>query len=404
MRTKLREMRHNERILIAVDVLLQSKSSFMSVFLMAFMMKVSLSDSPRDFIVYCLVRYAIMGIIAVLLIPFFKKHPLVAWRSSMIFSILEITTIILFSSWPGFIYVIALFSALESTLYWRPKIIFDTQEVSDENRVNFKSTGQICLEIVKIVMPIVLGFAIDANGYQNAAIFILIISTAQLVLSLFFHPHHAAVQKHKLMSSVKHLFAHESLQRILWMQLLRGLLTASAAYIVVATISLNRATVDNTQRGFVTAIASVAAIIVLLIYRKLAKSPRHQKMVLVSLAPAVILVPLIVFLFPNDPIICFAFYTFTTAVLASLIDSTVSVVRIQDILSRHAKNDDDRVAIEALGEMALSVGRVISLGILLLVVIFADYRHELILAIITAFLVLPLISILISAKALAKDK
>ena len=78
-------MRRSERILIAVDVLLQSKSSFMSVFLMAFMMKASLSDSPQDFVVYCIVRYAIMGVLSVLLIPFFKKHPLVAWRSSMVF-------------------------------------------------------------------------------------------------------------------------------------------------------------------------------------------------------------------------------------------------------------------------------------------------------------------------------
>ena len=63
MRSSLKNMRRSERILIAVDVLLQSKSSFMSVFLMAFMMKASLSDSPQDFVVYCIVRYAIMGVL-----------------------------------------------------------------------------------------------------------------------------------------------------------------------------------------------------------------------------------------------------------------------------------------------------------------------------------------------------
>ena len=397
-------MRRSERILIAVDVLLQSKSSFMSVFLMAFMMKASLSDSPQDFVVYCIVRYAIMGVLSVLLIPFFKKHPLVAWRSSMVFSILEILTIILFNSWQGFIYVTAIFSALESTLYWRPKIIFDTQEVSDENRVSFKSTGQILLEIAKIIMPIILGFTIDASGYQNAAIFILVISIAQLVLSLFFHPRRQTVKKHDIKGSLKQLFAHESLQRLLWLQLLRGLVTASAAYIVVATISLNRAAVDNTQRGLITSLASIVAIIILLIYRKLAKSPRKQKLVLVSFTPAVILMPLITFCFPSDPIISFAYYVFTTAIVASLLDSTVGVIRIQDILSRHLKNDDDRVAIEAFGEMALSIGRVISLGILLLVVCFADFRQELILAFITAFLILPLVSISISKKALEADR
>ena len=62
------------------------------------------------------------------------------------------------------------------------------------------------------------------------------------------------------------------------------------------------------------------------------------------------------------------------------------------------------MAIEAFGEMALSIGRVISLGILLLVVCFADFRQELILAFITAFLILPLVSISISKKALEADR
>ncbi len=398
-------MRHNERILIAVDILLQSKSSFMNVFLMAFMMKASLSESPQDFIIYCLVRFALMGVFAIVLIPLFKKHPLFAWRCSMVFSILQISTIILFSSWPGFIYVTALFSALESILYWRPKIIFDTIEVSDQNRVNFKSTGQILIEAAKIIMPIVLGFAIEGSGYQNAAIFILIISILQLVLSLFFRPRqHYHSAKRNVFRSVQTLFEHESLQRLIWLQLLRGLLTASAAYIVVSTIALNRAATDDIQRGFMTALGSIFAIIVLLIYRKFARSNRAQKVMLVSFAPAVILVPLINFFFPESNTIGMIFYIFTAAVVASLMDSTVGVVRIQDILSRHAKNDDDRVVIEAIGESFLSIGRAISLGILLLVVCFSSYRFELLFAFMTAFLVLPLIAIAIPSTTPKSDK
>ena len=377
----------------------------MSVFLMAFMMKASLSESPRDFIVYCLVRYALMGIFAVALIPLFKKHPLWAWRSSMAFSILQITTIILFSSWPGFIYVTALFSALESILYWRPKIIFDTLEVSDQNRVNFKSTGQILIEAAKIIMPIVLGFAIQGSGYQNAAIFILVISILQLILSLFFRPRqHRHSEKRNIFRSVQNLFEHESLQRLIWLQLLRGLLTASAAYVVVATIALNLSAADDIQRGFITALGSIFAIIALVIYRKFAHNRRAQKVMLVSLAPAVILVPLVAFFFPNDSLIGIIFYIFTAAVVASLLDSTIGVVRIQDILSRHAKNDDDRVVIEAIGESFLSIGRAISLGILLLVVCFADYRYELLFTFMTAFLVLPLIAIAIPSGSKKLEK
>lgn len=404
MRRSLKEMRHNERILIAVDVLLHSKSSFMSVFLMAFMMKISLSDSPRDFIIYCLIRYALMGVLSILMIPFLKRHPLLAWRSSMVFSILEIATVILFSTWPGFIYITAIFSALESVLYWRPKMVFDAKEVSDQNRIKFKSTGQIFIEAAKIFMPILLGLAIDDGGYQNAAVFILIISTLQLIISIFFRPRSFRIKKRPVSSSVHRLFAHASLQKLLWLQLLRGLLTSSSAYIVTATIALNLAATNNTQRGIVTATASAIAIVALLLYRKFAKTARRQKIILISLVPAVILVPVITFMYPDDVIVSFIFYIFTTAVVASLLDSTVSVVRIQNILSRHAKDDDDRVVAEAIGETALSIGRAISLSILLLIVSISDFRHELLLVASLAFLILPFIAMTVSSRALARGK
>ncbi len=398
MRNTLAKMRHNERVLIAVDVLLQSKSSFMSVFLMAFMMKVSLNDSPRDFIVYCIVRYALMGIFSALLINLFKRRPLFAWRFSMVFSVLEMLMVIFFSKWPGFIYMVSLFSGLESTLYWRPKIIFDTREISDDERVRFKSTGQIFTECVKIVMPIVIGLIVDSSSYERAGIFILIISTVQLLISFLFHPQKISIDHKKprsIAKSIAVLQEHKSLQNLIFVQILRGLLTASAAYVVVATLSLNRSVDNNTMRGIATAVASFAAIIILSIYRKMTKKFVAQRTMLAAFAPAVILMPLLVYFFPDDPILGVVFYVFMQSVLASLLDSTVGVVRLQDILSRHLGNEEDRIVIEVIGEVFLSVGRIISLGILLVVTIFGDYKAMLIWVFLSSFAILPLIKIAI---------
>ena len=80
MLQKLRKLRTNENILIAVDVLINSKSAFMNIFLMAFMMRVSLSESPVDFIIYSMTRYACMGVFSILLMGFVRRHTLAAWR------------------------------------------------------------------------------------------------------------------------------------------------------------------------------------------------------------------------------------------------------------------------------------------------------------------------------------
>ena len=124
MLQKLRKMRTNENVLIAVDILLHSKSAFMNVFLMAFMIRASLKDSPASFLIYCIVRYALMGIFSIVLLRLTRRHTLLAWRTSMIFSIFQIIGVIfLNSASPYFPFVIAVFSALESVLYWRPKCI-----------------------------------------------------------------------------------------------------------------------------------------------------------------------------------------------------------------------------------------------------------------------------------------
>ena len=180
----LRALRTNENILIAADVLLSSKSSFMNVFLMAFMINISAASSPVNFIVYCIVRYSLMALFAIILIPLFKKHTLASWRISMMFSIFEILAVVLLDSQAFYFpYVLAIFSAAESSLYWRPKMYFDVTEVPDSRRLYFKGRATIFTEVIKIVMPVVLGIVIGNAGYTRAAFIILGISLAQLLLS-----------------------------------------------------------------------------------------------------------------------------------------------------------------------------------------------------------------------------
>ena len=110
MLQKLRKLRTNENVLIAVDVLLHSKTAFMSVFLMAFMIRTSLKDSPTSFLVYSIVRYALIGILSIILLPLTKKRILLSWRLSMFFSVFQIIGIILLdSATVYFPFIIAIF-------------------------------------------------------------------------------------------------------------------------------------------------------------------------------------------------------------------------------------------------------------------------------------------------------
>ena len=373
MLKKLRAMRTNENVLIAVDVLLCSKSSFMNVFLMAFMISISVSSSPVNFIVYNIVRYALMGLFSIALIPVFRKHPLVTWRISMFFSVVEILCVILIdSSLPFFPYILAFCSACESSLYWRPKTFFDITEIPDERRLKFKSTIAIYTQIMKIIMPAVLGFVIGATGYTRAGFIILGISLTQLLLSFCFYPSNANKEKGKLHkpSEVYGLITrHKTLREVMALQFIRGTITCSSACLVISQINMYASFSSSVDLGIFTSLSAVVAIICALIYRRIHNRTLQQGF-LAMFIPAVIALPILLIIYPHNQILSIVFYIIMFSIVDSLYDGAATGTRIQGILSTHLTGEkkDYLTEVECYSEMMLTLGRVIGLSVLLCIV------------------------------------
>ena len=400
MLQKLHKLRTNENVLIAVDVLLHSKSTFMNIFLMSFLMRVSLSSSPVSFIAYCIVRYSLMAIFAVALMPLMKRHTLAAWRISMFFSVAQIISVILLDETaPYFTYVVALFSALESTLYWRPKMHFDVTEVRNDRRLRFKAMGQIFIEAAKIIMPVVLGLVIVGSSYTRAGFIILVISLVQLLLSILFRPTHKAMphKVHSLRKIYGIMTKHKSLRKVFYIQLLRGFAFASAAYIIIAQVNVYRSSGSDLDLGVFTSVASIATILILFLYRRV-KTRGAQKAIMYSIAPAAILLPVCLIIFPNDPALSIAFYVFSQSAIESFFNGTVLLTRLQQLLNAHLRDDSYRFEIESLSEVALTVGRVVGQSILLLIIISGNEQHMMWLAAIGAFAIIPLMKIALPAE------
>ncbi|MBO4855108.1 hypothetical protein J5500_01720 [Candidatus Saccharibacteria bacterium] len=407
MLQKLRSLRTNENVLIAVDVLLHSKSAFMSVFLMAFMIRTSLQDSPASFLVYSVVRYALMGIFSILLLRLTKNHTLAAWRTSMFFSVFQIICVILLDSKAGYFpFVIAVFSALESVLYWRPKMYFDTTEVTDERRLRFKSVGQIWIELAKIAMPIILGIVISSSSYIRTANIILVISIFQLLLSLLFRPteQQKHVKKHSIMDVARFMLKHDSMHKIIYLSLLRGVVVSSAGYLMVAQINVYKNTGSDLDLGIFTALASFVAIVVLWLYRHFDHHKYAQKTILFTILPPVVLLPLVAIIVPDNQLIAIVFYVFTQAIIESFYNSTLTVTRLQDILSRHLTDDTYHVEIESIAEVFLSVGRVVTISVVLALVSLGYDNLLMPFALISSLAIFPVVYLTLPSKMWRHDK
>ncbi len=409
MLQKLRKLRTNENVLIAVDVLLHSKAAFMNVFLMAFMIRSSLKDSPVSFLVYCIVRYALMGIFSILLLRLTRKHTLAAWRTSMVFSVFQIVSVMVLDSRAAYFpFIMAVFAACESVLYWRPKMYYDTTEVPDDRRLRFKSMGQILIEFAKISVPIVLGIIISNSSYQHTANIVLVISLFQLLLSILFRPTkrqpRVKTRDHSLLDVMNYMLKHESMRKAVYLSLLRGTLISSAAYLMIAQINVYRSTNSDLDLGIYTALASLVAIVILWIYRHLEHKKEAQKTVLFSLTPPVILLPIAAIVLPGNPVIAIALYVYTQAVVESFLNSTLSLVRMQDIMSRHLKDESYEIEIDSIIGVFLSIGRVVTISVALALVMMGLDYLLMPFALITSFAIFPILYLALPSRMWRRDK
>lgn len=361
---KIKKLRTNENILIAVNVLFNSKSSFMGIFLMSFMISVSLKSSPMSYLAYELSAYAFCGILCVILSDILRSHPVNSWRASMFFSIVRILAVITID--PNFIFfpiVIGFLGGLESQLYWRPKDFLEIREVSNARRDRFNNIHMILVEITKIVMPIVLGIAISDEGYERAAIIVLIISIVQFSLSFLLRPSKKIeVEARSLRESLHFAVAHKRVRQTLWMQALRGMILTGCAYEIVTQLNIYQSDNSNVELGGFQSSASVIAIILLLLYRRIKKKNLAAGQAMVyALLPAIVLLPISAIIFPGNFLIAIVLYIYYRAVVHPLFSNSVFDVYYKDELKKAIHDDAYRIQIDILGELWLCIGRVISI-------------------------------------------
>lgn len=395
----IRKLRTNENILIAVNVLFNSKTSFMSVFLMAFMISTSIKNSPIGYLGSELSTYAFCGIICILISKILRAHPVGAWRASMLFSIVRILAIILID--PNFaLYplIIGFLAGLESQLYWRPKAFLEIKEVSNSRRPRFNSLEQILIESTKIIMPVILGIVISGAGYERTAIIILIISIIQFILGIVFRPTKVIKPRHRSMKeSLDYAVAHKEVRRTLWLSLIRGFVLTGCAYEIVAQLHIYALSNSNIELGSYTAATSLVAIILLFFYRRLkTKTPSKCTALVYGLMPAIILLPLAAAIMPGNFILAAALFIYSGGVVHPFYSSTIFQTYQQDVLKKEVHDDANRINIEIIGELWLCIGRV--LGIIPLLFLISAGLDNLMLPLVTIEAILAPIVIIITYK------
>jgi len=391
MLNRLKNLRTNENVLLAVDTLLHSKATFTNTFLLAFMIRTSLDNSPAEFITYKLLCYVGMAALAILLLHFVKKHTLTAWRLGMLFSIVQIIVIItLHTETTIFPYVLALVTAVESTLYWRPNMFFTISEVRNDRRLRFHSIRQILTESIKIVMPLVLGLTITESGYIQSAFIILIISVVQLLLSVLFRPSHTLnLPTHHPDVTYRKIINNQSLRRVLYLQFFRGIVVSGSAFLLIPPILVYQQTGSDLDLGFYASIGALVSIVIILFFQQISHHKRFARVFLWILAPLAVVFSAALTIFPSH-ITAIALYIYSVAVIESFFNMFV-LGKVQRSLKKQLGGNSFTLEIESISEVFMCVGRVVSLSALLFVVNTSGATFLPLFATLSAVLIVPVV-------------
>jgi hypothetical protein len=397
---RLRAFRTNENVLLAIDTLVHSKSAFLSIFLMTYMIRASAEQTPTEFIVYRLLSFALMAILSVALLGFLKRYTLMAWRAGMLFAIIQVLVIMFFdvgSDW--FPIVLAGITGLESILYWRPSMFFVVTEVRNDRRLRFQSLRLIFTQIAKILMPVVMGLMITDSGYEQAAIVILAISVMQFLLSILFRPSRdLPVSRHKLRTVFSKIANNSLLRRIMYVQFLRGALVSGSGFLIIPPLLVYQNTGSDLDLGVYASLAAVMAIAMTLIYRELKRRKIGSRLFLSIVAPGTIILPLVLWLAPSA-IVAIILYVFTVACFEGFLNMFLTM-KIQNWLKKRMGDYAYTLEVEAVSEVFLCTGRVISLTLLLVVLMAGGMDSLVLYAIISSMMIVPIV--FLSTRALKR--
>jgi archaellum biogenesis protein FlaJ (TadC family) len=128
-------------------------------------------------------------------------------------------------------------------------------------------------------------------------------------------------------------------------------------------------------------------------------------MLVYGLMPATILLPLSAIFFPGNFVIAIVLFIYTNAVIGSLYSSAIFSVYHQDELKKSVHDDAYRIEIEILGELWLTLGRVLSI-IPLLMFFYLGHSDWMLPLVVGHAITIPIVVALTykSATSLARDK
>ena len=257
-------------------------------------------------------------------------------------------------------------------------------KIKKKNRKNFELLKEGSVALIKIIVPILLGFMITITNYSLTTIVIVILTVMQFILT--FNIKDIKEVKNDSYTPIKWFKENIKNKEIKYLfigEYLKGLTINNGALTVIITIYILNSFKTNIALGYITSFSYAVSLVFAYFYNKYFKENDNNVIIVSSVLPALLTILIVVK--PNTYLILLynlLYYSFVTILLIC------SNARIWNKSESKDVKKTDRVEYWVIRDLLLNLGRITSFVLLF---IFSLLAGKITLGIYTILLSLSLI-------------
>lgn len=377
-------MSKNTNLLLVINTIRKIIDIFLGPFLTAYLFKVAV-ENIKIISMYNILSYIAISVVALIIGRILKnKYQMQIFRIGMISKFIQLAIlIILGDNVVNYIWILAIVAGFSMETWSFPLNLFSSKLVSNDEKKDFIVYKTILNNLVKVLIPFLLGSIISIKSFETTTIIIFILSFIQILLSFkmkFKMKNNNENKKLDIIKEVNHIKNNIKLQRFYKMKFFKGMAYEGALDTAV-TLLIIMSFDSDFSLGVITSIISLLAMLSSYVYKKFKNQEKMKLLIIVSYVIILISSIVLVFITNRYTIVGYnlIFAFFLQFIMVSEEVQTLKFTN-SDVI-----NDSNRVETYVLLEMFLNIGRIISYILLFVVGI---YNNLYLLEILIIFLVI----------------
>lgn len=263
----------------------------------------------------------------------------------------------------NYIYVLAFIYGLGEGFYYAIYNNLEAISIDNKDRPKFIGTFTAVYNIVGIIIPLLLGYLININGFANTSFLIIIMVILQLIFSHVFKDKKMnSNKKADIPSYINHCKKDILLQQMFKDNLLVGVIYGSGGFSLIVNLYIIKIFNNNLSLGIFTSIFAIVSSLIGILFAKVIKEKSYSKCIVISTIIMIASLYIIMLKFNYITIIIFKFaYSLSRTIVELIIETTdMNISNKKDVKNKY------KVEYFINYEFGLYIGRLISYTIFII--------------------------------------